>query len=269
MPRAFHNAASACRASRIRSPAAACLPFVITLLLICDGVAAQDVPLPRPRPAEAASPAPPDAPEARPSDCLVALLPALAVATPLPPIEGPGACGGVDLVRLEAVVLPDSSRVPVRPPATLRCTMATAIARWVREDVVAILALENAALREIDNFDSYSCRGRNRLAGAQISEHGKANALDVRGFRLSDGRSLSLTDRALAAELRERVKASACARFTTVLGPGSDGYHEDHVHLDLAQRRNGFRLCQWEMEKSLPAAAPLPRERPADAPPSR
>jgi hypothetical protein len=145
--------------------------------------------------------------------------------------------------------------------------MATAVAQWVRDDVAPMVSGLDTTLREIDNFDSYDCRGRNRVIGAQISEHGKANALDVRGFRLADGRMLSLTDRTLAVDLRERVKAFVCARFTTVLGPGSDWYHEDHVHLDLAQRRGGFRLCQWEMWEPLPTDVPLPPDRPADAPP--
>lgn len=271
MPRALHNAAPARPASRIRPAVASASGFAITLLLMCDPAVAQDVPLPRPRPAEAASPAEPatasPAQPEQPSDCMVALTPQIAIATPLPPIAGPGACGGTDLVRLEAVVLPDSSRVPVNPPATLRCAMATAIANWVRDDLSAVVSGLNTTLREIDNFDSYQCRGRNRVAGARISEHGKANALDVRGFRLGDGRMLALTDRALAPEMRERVKASACARFTTVLGPGSDWYHEDHIHLDLAQRRSDFRLCQWDVFEPLPTSVPLPPDRPADAPP--
>ncbi len=185
----------------------------------------------------------------------------------MPSITGPGSCGGTDLVRLEAIVLPDSTRVPMKPAATLRCSMASAVAQWVRDDVAPMVSGLDTTLREIDNFDSYDCRGRNRVVGAQISEHGKANALDVRGFRLADGRMLSLTDRTLAVELRDRVKVSVCARFTTVLGPGSDWYHEDHIHLDLAQRRGGYRLCQWEVWEPLPTGVPLPPDRPADAPP--
>jgi hypothetical protein len=86
--------------------------------------------------------------------------------------------------------------------------------------------------------------------------------------------------------LRQKMRASACARFSTVLGPGSDGYHEEHIHLDLAERRNGYKLCQWELraaqaesaapndeasEQAEQAAAipasevPLPRPRPLAA----
>ena len=61
---------------------------------------------------------------------------------------------------------------------------------------------------------------------------------------------------------------SVCARFSTVLGPGSDGYHEDHIHLDLMERRNNYRICQWNVWDPLPQIAPLlPAARPDEAPP--
>ena len=102
----------------------------------------------------------------------------------------------------------------------------------------------------------------------QLSEHGRANALDVRAFKLANGRSISLTDRTVPRELRETVLHSACARFSTVLGPGSDWYHEDHIHLDLMERRGNYRICQWNVWDPLPQVAPLlPAERPEEAPP--
>ncbi|MFX9042636.1 extensin family protein, partial [Acinetobacter baumannii] len=88
-------------------------------------------------------------------------------------------------------------------------------------------------ISELDNFDSFECRGRNRVRGAKLSEHGLANALDVRGVTFANGGKLSLTDRTESRDIREKVLASVCTRFTTVLGPGSDWYHEDHIHLDL------------------------------------
>ena len=72
----------------------------------------------------------------------------------------------------------------------------------------------------------------------------------------------------MSRELRETVLHSVCARFTTVLGPGSDWYHEDHIHLDLMERRNNYRICQWNVWDPLPQIAPLlPAERPDEAPP--
>ena len=101
-----------------------------------------------------------------------------------------------------------------------------------------------------------------------MSEHGRANALDVRAFKLANGQSISLTDRTVPRELRESVLHSVCARFSTVLGPGSDGYHEDHIHLDLMERHNNYKICQWNVWDPLPQIAPLlPAERPDEAPP--
>ena len=61
------------------------------------------------------------------------------------------------------------------------------------------------------------------------------------------GRSPYLPDRNVPRETRETVLHSVCVRFTTVLGPGSDGYHEDHIHLDLMERHNDYRICQWNV----------------------
>jgi hypothetical protein len=193
---------------------------------------------------------------------------AIAIAPSIPDIHGPGGCGGEDLVRLEAVVLPDGRRVTLRPAATLRCKMASAVADWVRTDIAPLASHLGSAIADLDNFDSFECRSRNRIAGAVLSEHGRANALDVRSFRFADGRTISLTDRNVPRELRESVLHSVCARFSTVLGPGSDGYHEDHIHLDLMERRNDYRICQWNVWDPLPAVAPmLPAPRPVEAPP--
>ena len=203
-----------------------------------------------------------------PSACRLALTDAVAVAPSIPDIHGPGGCGGDDLVRLEAVVLPDQRQVALQPPAILRCAMASQIADWVRTDIAPLTVSLGSVISVLDNFDSFECRGRNRVVGAPLSEHGRANALDVRAFKLANGRSISLTDRTAPREVRENVLHSVCTRFTTVLGPGSDGYHEDHIHLDLMQRRNNYKICQWYVWDAMPQIAPLlPAERPDDAPP--
>jgi len=205
---------------------------------------------------------------APPSACRLALTDAIAVAPSIPDIHGPGGCGGDDLVRLEAVVLPDKRQVALKPAATLRCAMASQIADWVRTDIAPLTLSLGSVISVLDNFDSFECRGRNRVVGAPLSEHARANALDVRAFKLADGQSISLTDRTAPREVRENVLHSACTRFTTVLGPGSDGYHEDHIHLDLMQRRNNYKICQWYVWDAMPQIAPLlPAERPDQAPP--
>lgn len=267
-----------------RLPLSATVAVGLVLIVAASIEASAKVPLPRPRPAEApaAENAPaedkatdqaaPSQPEtAKPpelSACRQALTEDIAIAPSIPPIKGAGGCGGEDLVRLEAIILSPTQRVAVKPAAILRCTMATAVADWVRADMAPLAASLGTTISELDNFDSFECRGRNRVKGAKLSEHGLANALDVRGLKFANGNTLSLTDRAVSRDTREKVLASVCARFSTVLGPGSDWYHEDHIHLDLAQRRSNFKLCQWGVYDPLPAVAPLmPAERPDEAPP--
>jgi hypothetical protein len=276
-------------------PAVAAKPFSLESLF-GDGprrprgtVHAAKIPLPKPRPAEAsaaggdnppaagqpaeaenplehAAPAAPPTPQL--SACRIALTEEIAIAPSIPDIHGAGGCGGTDLVKLEAIVLPDKHRVAVTPAATLRCSMASAIADWVRTDIAPLTETLGSEITVLDNFDSYECRGFNRIPGAHLSEHGRANALDVRAFKLADGRSISLTDRTVSRDTRETVLHSVCKRFMTVLGPDSDWYHEDHIHLDLAERRNNYRICQWDVLDPLPKTAPLlPAERPDDAPP--
>jgi hypothetical protein len=244
--------------------------FAVVAITIGASAAAETVPLPRARPvASAPAPESQSAPPDTPSACQLRLSKKLAVASALPPILGPGDCGGEDLVHLEAVVLPDKSRVAVTPPATVNCPFAEAIAGWIREDIAPAVRALGGAIKSIDNYASYDCRGRNRVLGAKLSEHGKANALDVRSLALANGRIVGLTDARLEKDFRERLRLRTCSRFTTVLGPGSDGYHEDHIHVDLAERRGGHHMCQWQIreeeqkeENPSLSAVPLPRPRP-------
>ena len=97
---------------------------------------------------------------------------------------------------------------------------------------------------------SYACRTRNSIPGARLSEHGRANALDVRGFVLAGGEVVSVRHGwhswgGESAFLRE-VHRGACRIFTTVLGPNADRYHRDHFHFDLARhgRRGTYRVCR-------------------------
>jgi hypothetical protein len=142
----------------------------------------------------------------------------------------------------------------------LRCVMAEAIADWVREDLTPLAELSfGSPPRSVQSSSGYNCRPRNSILGEMTSEHGKGNALDVGAIKLSNGKTIDLADRSLTPDIRESLKRSACARFFTVLGPGSDQYHENHVHLDLRERRNGYRICQWEI---LTSTVPLPQPRP-------
>jgi hypothetical protein len=258
--------------------------MAMILLAVSGGIAAaKEIPLPRPRPPAWVEPLTfreavgPDFNSAdvtsKPSDCSVRLA-AVAAIAPMPRLIGPGACGGRDMVQLDAVLLADRTRIEIKPAPVLRCEMAEALAAWLRDDAAPRVKAIGAALRSVDNYDDFECRGRNRLLGAKLSEHGIGNAIDIRSFSLADGRVIGLTDMAASKDLRSGLRASACKRFATVLGPGADGHHESHIHLDVAERRNGYRICEWDVrEPPLPtdvASAqlsgmhvPLPPPRPA------
>jgi hypothetical protein len=206
-----------------------------------------------------------------PSDCQRELA-KVAVFNPLGVLVAPGECGAGDAVLLESVMLPDNTKVAIAPPATLRCTMATAVAQWIREDVVPATVKLGAPPRALENLGSYDCRGRDNVRGATLSEHGRANALDVHAFKLANGENLVLANPKAPKEWREALRASVCARFSTVLGPGSDSEHAEHVHIDLAERRGNYKLCEWDVREPVVQAegvapipldeVPLPRPRP-------
>jgi hypothetical protein len=198
---------------------------------------------------------------------------------PLPPITGPGDCAATDVVELDAVLLPDNRRIVFSPTATLRCPMAEAVTHWVRDDVAPTIVTLGKSLRGVETLDSFDCRHRNGIADAKLSEHGRANALDVRAFKLASGAAIGLADASVAKSLREKLRQSACTHFSTVLGNGADAYHDSHVHLDLIERSNNYRICQWDVldvtetaalaakkaaaaAASIPSLVPLPRPRP-------
>jgi hypothetical protein len=152
--------------------------------------------------------------------------------------------------------------------------MATEVVQWIREDVAVAAAKLRAPLRGLENLGSYECRGRDRVSGATLSEHGRADALDVRSFKLASGKVLVLADPQTPKDFRDAVRASACARFATVLGPGSDAEHAEHVHVDLEPRRNDYKMCEWDVREPAAQAegtpipidqVPLPRPRPIEA----
>ena len=236
------------------------------------GIPTADVPLPPERPPVSVAPVLPavavETEHGPPTDCDKRLA-AMAMFTPKPSLAGPGACGGADLIELDTVLLSDGSRVALAPKATMRCDMAESFAAWLRDEAAPRLKSLNSPLRTVVNEDSYECRGRNRVANAKVSEHGKGNAIDVRGFILADKRRIVLTDAAEPKELREGLRDSACRRFTTVLGPGSDAYHEQHIHLDVLERRAGYRICQWDVREPAPPPAVVAKRDEVPLPPPR
>jgi hypothetical protein len=139
--------------------------------------------------------------------------------------------------------------VAMKPAATLACPIVSALDRWLSDSVQpAAMRWFGARVAEIKQISAYSCRGMNGNSRAHISEHAFGNALDIAGFTLADGRYVSVREgwKGVPEEqgfLRE-VQAAACAQFTTVLAPGSNVYHYDHIHVDLMRRASQRVICQ-------------------------
>jgi hypothetical protein len=147
--------------------------------------------------------------------------------------------------------------------------MAEAVAQWITEDVAPAVRALDTSLRSIEDLESFDCRPRNGITGAPISEHGRANALDVRSFTLESGKVIELNNANVSKLLRKRLRDSACARFSTVLGNGADAYHETHVHIDLRERSNHYKICQWEILDHAETAALAAKNGAAAAPSSK
>ena len=134
----------------------------------------------------------------------------------------------------EAVAVTSVAGVRLSQTATVDCSVAKALNQWV--DEVAQPAFDGR-LVELRVAAHYICRSRNNIRGAKISEHGKGRAVDIAAFILSDGQVLTVKEN--YTKLLRKIYAAACPYFRTTLGPGSDGYHEDHFHFDAAARDGG------------------------------
>jgi hypothetical protein len=163
-------------------------------------------------------------------------------------LGGPQVCGAIRPFSVSAAA---NGTVELRPPALLRCPMVPAVDHWV-ERVVTPAARRHlrGQLAAVKIAGSYSCRPMNNVDGALLSEHGHANALDVSGFVLADGRSVEVKSGwwGVFAERNflRQVHRGSCALFSTVLGPNYDANHRDHFHLDLARHgRDGSNsICK-------------------------
>ncbi len=211
-----------------------------------------DPPLPPPRPVQpqtpSLSPAPApreagtaDAPEAVKGSGCADRLARLGVRFEERPPVRENACSVDDAVLVSA--LPDG--VELNPPSLMTCPLAEALARWTLETVAPEADRQlDATLTGIAIGTSYQCR--NQRSGSKLSEHAFGNGVDVMSFAFAKRDPIQVTapEESPEGAFRIAVQRQACPIFTTVLGPGSDAAHADHLHLDLRARRGGYRICQ-------------------------
>jgi hypothetical protein len=201
-------------------------------------------PLPPERPADVPSGPAPTPATIVPDDtaCLRRLERLGVKAEPMAPLAD-GMCGAAKPLRVTA--LPDG--VALVPAATLTCVAAEALGRWSTEVRVIAEQTLGKAPQSFKIGGSYECRGQNHDPSAKLSEHAYANGVDVMGFTV-EGRAPVMVgatrEGTPEAGFEAAVRTRACGFFRTVLGPGSDAAHANHLHLDERERPAGHRLCQ-------------------------
>ena len=166
------------------------------------------------------------------------------VPTPYTPRHAPPPLGPPD-PALRAQIPP----VAVQPAATLACPIVSALDQWINTSVQpAALRWFRQPVVEIKQISAYSCRGMNGNPDAHISEHAFGNALDVAEFDLADGHKISVQYSWHGSPEEQGflhdVQSSACDQFTTVLAPGANVYHYNHIHVDLMRHNGGRRICE-------------------------
>ncbi len=120
---------------------------------------------------------------------------------------------------------------------------------WIGDLVAPLVAgIKGSDLKAVQTDPGFECRNRNRAVTGKLSAHSQGLAIDIAGFELSSGTTLRIKpeadtapDPALAA-----LRQAACGWFTTILGPGSDEAHHDHLHVDIEQHGSSdrYRICQ-------------------------
>jgi hypothetical protein len=232
-------------------------------------VAAQPAPpLPPPRPSEAPSPAQTPAPQperppappseaaapsqAEPGTCLTELKAAgFDIETAEQPSSSNESCRIEAPVRLKAVPVPSRPGTTVRLAAqpVLACRFAGQFGHWIGDLVAPVIAgTLNTELKSVQTGPGFECRNRNGAATGKLSAHAEGLAIDIAAFEFANGSLLRVKpdpgaapDQALAS-----LRTAACGWFTTILGPGSDEAHHDHLHVDILQHGSSdrYRICQ-------------------------
>ncbi len=152
---------------------------------------------------------------------------------PLPDRNFDNGCSATASVKLVAI------GIPVTNLGAVKCILAAPFARWVREDVRAqAKRWLGSDIVKIESMGSFACRPVNNQAGNRLSEHGRANAIDIAAFQLRDGRRISVREGwngpdANARAFLRGLHRAACARFGVVLGPDANSLHHDHFHFDM------------------------------------
>jgi hypothetical protein len=125
-------------------------------------------------------------------------------------------------------------------PVVMSCALASRLDEFEREVVQPLAAAElGHRVVRINHLGSFSCRAIN--GGSRLSQHALGRAIDLAGFRLSDGSTVSVerdwNERGAKRLFLHRLARRACSYFSVVLTPDSNAEHYDHIHLDIGPDR--------------------------------
>lgn len=157
-------------------------------------------------------------------------------------VRGKGACGIAKPVKVSEI-----DGIKLTREALIGCDAARALYRWVHDSAKPTVGTKGGGLASIQLIASYSCRNRNSAKRGKLSEHAKGNAVDIAGFVLKNGTSMSVLRGWRSGEdgpTLKRLHKTACGPFRTVLGPKSNRFHQDHFHFDVAKHRGGGTYCR-------------------------
>lgn len=157
-------------------------------------------------------------------------------------VRGKGGCGIAKPVKITEV-----DGIKLTREALVGCDAARALYGWVQQKAKPAVGGKGGGLAKIQMIAGYSCRNRNSAKGGRLSEHAKGNAIDISGFILKNGTSMSVLRGWRSGEdgpTLKRLHKSACGPFKTVLGPNANRFHQDHFHFDVAKHRGGGSYCR-------------------------
>lgn len=165
----------------------------------------------------------------------------------LAPIPGEEeGCGIASPLELSTVI----PGIKLEPEGTMRCEAALALSRWAKNVVVptAKMALPDRNVTAFGNASTYICRNRNSASAGKISEHAKGSAVDIATITFDKGEALVMKPRdedgTMEGAFQRTITTAACLFFRTVLSPGSDATHQDHLHMDVLERKGGYLYCR-------------------------
>lgn len=144
---------------------------------------------------------------------------------------------------LENTLRVQASEVRFSSSFVATCPLAAALALFERH------ALQPAAqevfgqpVALLEHVGSFACR--TIASSRRPSQHASANALDIVGFRLRDGRRISVLrdwpGEGDEARFLRLVQQGACDSFNVALGPDYNAAHRDHFHVDMGL----LRMCR-------------------------